>query len=140
MKSAKPEDGNLQNAGYVIDDLGAQWVLTGGPEDYLSGALPMTYEQMGTGIMRTSQLRSLVMSVVNLLSSWQQSGALPATLPDGDPYKNDPITGKPFVYKPSGRSFVLQAIGTVDPAKAAPPIGDLRLVSGQGYGLTFEVP
>lgn len=140
MASATPEDGNVQNAGYVIDDIGAQWVLDGGPADYLSGALPMTYEQMGTGIMRTAQLRSLVLSTVSLLSSWQQNGSLPQSLAKDDPYANDPITGKQLVYKPNGKSFVLQAIGSVDAAQAKPPVGDLRLVSGQGYGLTFELP
>ena len=139
MEFASPKDGNVKNAGYVIDELGAQWVLEDSPANYLAGALPMTYEQMGTSIMRVSQIKSLVMSAASVIAKWQQSGSLPSELSNDDPFSLDPMTGRPFMYKPGPGRFVLQAIGDKEPAKAQPPIGNLRMVQDQGYGLTLKL-
>ncbi len=138
MASATPESGNVQDAGYIIDELGAQWVFEDHPANYLAGALPMTYEQAGVSIMRVSQIKNLVLTTASILSSWQQHGALPKQLPD-DPANVDPMTGKPLFYKPASREFVLQAIGERELDKVQPPIGNLRLIMEQGYGLTFNV-
>lgn len=139
VEVATPKDGNVQNAGYVLDELGAQWVLEDHPANYLAGALPMTYEQLGTSIMRSSQVRNLVLCSFGILDAYHQTGSLPQSLPKDDPYAVDPFTGKPLLYKPGNGQFSLQALGDVEPKDARPSIGNLRLVQGQGYGLVLKL-
>jgi hypothetical protein len=55
--------------------------------------------------------RRLAVACLRLLQIKAETGALPATLPDFGENSIDPFSGKPFIYKPSGKSFTIYSIG-----------------------------
>ena len=126
--------------GGLLDSLGVEWADNRTPSQFLSRVFPVTYEQIGYQIVRSTQLQRLVYTVAQILSQWQASGELPSELPEDGLWTADPSTGGAFYYETTDTGFILQAIGETDPAFSQPPGGDLLWVAGQGYGLKFTLP
>ena len=101
---------------------------------------PVTYEQIGKQIARTTMLQRLVHTTAQIVSQWQASGELPARLPEQSLWTTNPATGEAFYYKTTDSGFILQASGESDPEYLLPPEGDLQWIPGQGYGLEFTLP
>ena len=112
--------------GRLLDSLGIEWADNRTPSQFLSRVFPVTYEQIGHQIVRSTQLQRLVYTVAQILSLWQASGELPSELPEQGLWTTDPSTGGAFYYETT--------------AFSQPPNGDLLWVSGQGYGLEFTLP
>ncbi|MCH8979977.1 MAG: hypothetical protein IH945_12160, partial [Armatimonadetes bacterium] len=126
--------------GILLDRLGVEWADNRTPSQFLSRVFPVTYEQIGKQIARTTMLQRLVHTTAQIVSQWQASGELPARLPEQSLWTTNPATGEAFYYKTTDSGFILQASGESDPEYLLPPEGDLQWIPGQGYGLEFTLP
>lgn len=126
--------------GGLLDSLGVEWADNRTASQFLSRVFPVTYEQIGHQIVRSTQLQRLVYTAAQIVFQWQASGELPSKLPEQDRWTTDPMAGNEFYYETTDTGFILQAIGESDPAFTVPPEGDLLWVPGQGYGLEFTLP
>jgi hypothetical protein len=131
-KAAVPADGNLKTAGRTLDDMCREWTEDRQLASYLSLGLTPIFEQTGTAIMRVEQMKRVVSAAVEVLDHYLANGRLPATISG----HTDPISGEPLKYIPLMASFIVQA---VTGSKGAGPFGDLQLVPGHGYAVTFEL-
>jgi hypothetical protein len=140
IQSAVSADGDLQTTGRYLDNLSQDWIRETDPSSYIARALSGTFEQTGIGIMRVTQMKRLIATTIEILAYRNEKGVLPHSLASDTPHHRDPLGNKPLYYRPSANGFVLQAIGEARTENVDPPVADLRLVRGQGFALTYELP
>ncbi len=104
---------------------------------------PMMVRKLRADNMRVSHLQSIQWQIIN---HWQQKGALPETLSAAqDPLSsylelNDPETGKPYVYEPTGKlSFKLCADFLMESQENDPKYGAYT-VGGMDYAVSARYP
>jgi hypothetical protein len=131
--AATPKDGDLQSAGRDLDEMCRSWTEDRQLASYLSLGLTPIFEQTGTAIMRVQQIKTILSATIEVLSRYVANGSLPRQL---DGY-SDPITRGPLKYRAEPDRFSIQATSGDD---WIPPIGDLLLIRGHGYAVTFELP
>jgi len=140
MQNSGDAEGDLQRAGQFLDQMCEEWSHDADETGYLSLGISVTFEQVGTSIMRVEQMKRLVITATDLVAHALTNSGLPDSLAEGRQEHIDPISKRPFLYRRLAGSFVLQALGDFDGANVAPPENDLQLVRHQGYALTFELP
>ena len=140
VQSAVSSDGDLQTTGRYLDNLSQDWIRETDPSSYIARALSGTFEQTGVGIMRVTQMKRLISTTIEILAYRNEKGVLPRSLASDTPHHRDPLGNKPLYYRPGANGFVLQAIGEARTENVDPPVADLRLVRGQGFALTYELP
>jgi hypothetical protein len=131
--AAVPEDGDLKSVGKTLDDMCRDWTEDRQLASYLSLGLTPIFEQTGTAIMRVEQMKRIVGAAIEALAHYVETGRLPESLSG----HTDPITGERLRYTPSDGSFIVQAAAG---SKGVAPFGDLQLVPGHGYAVTFDLP
>lgn len=139
MQQMEALEENSVVQGILLDSLGVEWADNWTASQFLSRAFPITYEQIGKQIARTTQLQRLVYTTAKILSHWQSEGELPSELLELGTWTEDGFTGNDFHYETIESGFILQAVGLSDPEFLTAPEADLMWAEGRGYGLSFTL-